>query len=78
MGPFKYGAAYLAFHLNKKIIPVAILGAFEIMPAGKILPRFFSGHRLELRVGSPIDPKTFDSVERLTDHLRRTILQLKG
>jgi long-chain acyl-CoA synthetase len=78
MGPFKSGAAYLAFHLNKKIIPVAILGAFEIMPAGKILPRFFSGHRLELRVGSPIDPKTFDSVERLTDHLRRTILQLKG
>lgn len=78
LGKFKSGSAYLAMHLNKRIIPVAIRGAFEIMPTGKILPRFFGGHRLELHVGEAIDPKNFDSVEALTDHLRDVILKLKG
>lgn len=78
LGKFKSGSAYLAMHLNKKIIPVAIRGAFEIMPTGKILPRFFGGHRLELHVGEAVNPKDFDSVEALTDHLRDVILKLKG
>jgi len=77
-GKFKSGAAYLAKHLNKTIIPVAIRGAFEIMPTGKVLPRFFGGHRLELHVGQPIDPKDFSSIEALTTHLQDVILKMKG
>ena len=78
MGQFKSGAAYLAWHLNKPIIPVAIRGAYEIWPTGKILPRFFGGHRLETHVGEPVDPKDFNSIEALNDHLRNIILKMKG
>lgn len=73
LGKFKSGAAYLAKHLNKKIIPLTIRGTFEIMPPGKFLPRFFGGHKLELIVGNEINPKDFPSVEALTDHLREVI-----
>jgi 1-acyl-sn-glycerol-3-phosphate acyltransferase len=73
IGKFRSGAAYLARHLNKKIIPVTIQGAFEIMPSGKHIPHFFGGHKLKMNIGSPIDPKGFPSVEALTDHLHKVI-----
>ncbi len=73
VGKFRSGAAYLAMHLNKRIIPVTIKGAFEIMPSGKHLPRFSGGQKLELNVGIPIDPKDFPSIEALNDHLRGVI-----
>ncbi len=73
LGKFKSGAAYLALHLNKKIIPITLRGSFDIMPRGKLLPRFTGGKRLELIVGSPIDPQDFLSVEALTGHLRSVI-----
>jgi long-chain acyl-CoA synthetase len=73
VGKFRSGAAYLARHLNKKIIPVTIQGAFKIMPSGKHLPHFFGGHKLKMNIGSPIDPKSFPSVEALTDHLHKFI-----
>jgi long-chain acyl-CoA synthetase len=73
VGKFRSGAAYLAKHLNKKIIPVTIQGTFKIMPAGKYIPRFFGGHKLRMNIGSPVDPKGFSSVEALTDHLSKVI-----
>jgi long-chain acyl-CoA synthetase len=72
-GKFKSGAAYLALNLNKKIIPVTIRGAYDIMPRGRFLPRFVSGRKLELIIGSEINPRNFSSVETLTDHLREVI-----
>jgi 1-acyl-sn-glycerol-3-phosphate acyltransferase len=74
LGKFKSGAAYLAMHLNKKIIPVTIRGAFEIMPSGKFLPGFISEQKLELIVENEINPQNFTSVEALTDHLRDVII----
>jgi hypothetical protein len=59
--------------LNKKIIPVTIRGAFDIMPPGKALPRFTGGREMELVVGAPVDPKDFASIEALTEHLRNVI-----
>jgi long-chain acyl-CoA synthetase len=73
LGKFKSGAAYLAKHLGKKIIPVTICGSFEILPRGKGIPRFFGGRRGTLHVGEPVDPDRFDSVEALNDHLRDII-----
>ena len=73
LGKFKSGAAYLATNLNKKIVPVTLRGAFEIMPPGKLLPHFTGGKRLELIVGNPIDPRDFLSIEALTDRLRNVI-----
>jgi len=73
MGKFKSGAAYLARNLNKKIIPVTIRGAFDIMPAGRFLPRFWGGKKLEVVVGNAVDPKDFSSIDALNDHLKRVI-----
>ena len=73
LGKFKSGAAYLAKHLDKKVIPVAIRGSFGIMPPGKILPRLSAKEKGALIVGEKIDPGCFDSVEGLSDHLREVI-----
>jgi len=73
LGKFKSGAAYLAWHLGKKIIPVTIEGSFAILPRGKALPRFCGGHRGTLQVGEPVDPGPFETVEALNDHLRSVI-----
>ncbi|HPK54060.1 MAG TPA: 1-acyl-sn-glycerol-3-phosphate acyltransferase, partial [Smithellaceae bacterium] len=75
LGKFKSGAAYLAYHLDKKIIPVTVRGAFEIMPRNTIIPRFFSGTKGRLIVGKAVDPRNFASVEELNDHLRSIILE---
>jgi long-chain acyl-CoA synthetase len=73
IGKFRSGAAYLSKHLNKKIVPVNINGAFKIMPSGKYLPEFFGGHRIKINVGSHIDPKDFKSVDALTEHLQKAV-----
>jgi long-chain acyl-CoA synthetase len=73
IGKFRSGAAYLAKHLNKKILPVNISGAFKIMPSGKHLPRFLGGHRVKINIGNYVDPKDFSSIEALTEHLHKVI-----
>ena len=73
LGKFKSGAAYLAWHLGKKIIPVTIEGSFAIFPRGKAIPRFCGGHRGTLQIGEPVDPGRFETVEALNDHLRSVI-----
>lgn len=75
VGSFKSGAAYLAFHLHKKIIPVTLQGAFEIMPPDTIIPRFSGGKKGKVIVGQAIDPEDFTSVDELTDHLHTVISQ---
>ena len=71
VGKFKSGAAYLAFHLCKQIIPVKIQGTYGVMPRGAFLPRFFSGGRIAMDVGEPINPADFPSIEALTEHLQK-------
>ncbi len=75
VGDFKSGAAYLAYNLGKKIIPVTIRGAFDVMPRNTLVPRFFSGVRGEMIVGETIDPQKFPSVEALNNHLHTVISQ---
>lgn len=73
VGQFKPGAAYLAYHLNKKIIPVTITGAFEIMPRHRLIPHFFSGTQGRIIVSNAIDPGEFKSVDALNEHLHDII-----
>lgn len=49
--PFKDGAAFIAIKSGVPIIPIALIGTYEILPFGGAIIR--SGH-VKLRVGEPI------------------------
>ncbi len=75
LGPLKSGAAYLAKHLERPVIPVTVEGSFTILPRGKALPDHFFGAKGKLVVGDPIDPRTYDSVKALNEAIRLALLK---
>lgn len=50
---FEGGVGLLAQETGASILPVAILGGYEIMGRSKLFPR---PHKLRVRIGAPIDP----------------------
>ena len=58
---FKAGAMVLAIKSGVPIVPVAILGTYEILPKGKLL---LSPGSVQIRVGRPIETKKFNSREK--------------
>jgi 1-acyl-sn-glycerol-3-phosphate acyltransferase len=52
MQPFKRGAFHLAREAGVPILPVALIGAYEILPRNKWLPKW--GHSTEIRIGEPV------------------------
>jgi 1-acyl-sn-glycerol-3-phosphate acyltransferase len=72
VGPLFDGAAYLAVKLGVPIVPVGVGGSEEILPKGRLLPRF---RRVVVVVGRPIVPPTLDgrtrrsAATKLTDEL---------
>ena len=53
--PFKRGAFHLAFDSGAPIIPVAIIGSYDIMSRHEALPKW--GKRAEVRIGEAIYPR---------------------
>ena len=51
LNEFKEGAAYIAIKAQAPLVPVALIGAREILPMGSVLVR---GGRVRVRVGEPI------------------------
>ena len=78
LGKFKSGAAYLAHHLGREIIPVTIRGTFQILPRGRIIPHLVGKGKGSLIVGEPVDPRRFASIEALNDHVRGVIERSLG
>jgi len=58
---FKAGAMVLAIKSGVPLVPVAILGTYEILPKGKLLMK--SG-RVMVRVGQPIETKNYSSRDK--------------
>jgi 1-acyl-sn-glycerol-3-phosphate acyltransferase len=54
MQPFKRGAFHLAQDARVPVVPIALIGAYRILPRHKWLPRW--GLRAEIIIGEPIDP----------------------
>jgi 1-acyl-sn-glycerol-3-phosphate acyltransferase len=54
LGEMHDGASYLAARAGVPIVPVGIGGTEEILPTGKVFPRFL--HRIAVVVGDPIPP----------------------
>jgi 1-acyl-sn-glycerol-3-phosphate acyltransferase len=61
--PFKKGPFHLAAETGVPIVPITILGTYEMMPKGNLIVR--SG-TATLVFHPPIDPKQFSSREELT------------
>lgn len=70
LGEFKKTFAILSKELNVPVVPVAIRGAFEALPAGAIVPRPF--RRISVRFQPPIFPQEH-SYESLKDVVREKV-----
>jgi len=69
--PFKRGAFHLAYQSHAKVLPVALIGTFDVLPRQKKLPK--SGMKVTVRIGEPLEAnaelaadreKEFDLMER--------------
>lgn len=70
MLPFKKGGFALAMDAGVPIVPIATVGGFEVLPAGRILLR--PGPYV-ISVGTPVDPASFPDREALMVEVRRQI-----
>jgi 1-acyl-sn-glycerol-3-phosphate acyltransferase len=68
--PFKKGPFHLAAETGFPIVPITILGTYEMMPKGGVIVR--SG-TVTLVFHPPVDPKQFSSREELMEEVRNTI-----
>jgi len=68
--PFKKGPFHLAMETGFPIVPVTILGTYEMMPKGAM---FCRPGTATLVFHPPIDPKQFSSREELTQAVRDAI-----
>lgn len=75
--PFLSGAAYLAIRAQVPLVPIAIIGAYDLLP---IHTHQFYPSKLALRVGEPIETKgmTVRQMDELTERLRTTIAEMLG
>lgn len=75
--PFLNGAAYLAIRAQAPLVPVALIGVYDLLP---MHTRHFyrSGQPLKLAVGKPISTqgRSLREAEALTEELRQSIVAL--
>lgn len=79
------GVAKLALDTGATIVPVGIVGTEHIHPIGARLPRLGVGHRVEVRIGEPLDlspwqdaPPNSRVMREVTERLMREIQKLTG
>lgn len=68
--PFKKGPFHLAMETGFPIVPVTMVGTFEMMPKGKFASK---GGTAIMILHSPIDPKQYSSREALTEAVGNAI-----
>jgi len=78
----KTGPARLALRTGVPILPVAMVGTFEVLPPGAKVPRF---RRVEVRIGAPLDLSRYEGGENdrfvlrsATDELMYELMLLSG
>ncbi|MFE9575032.1 lysophospholipid acyltransferase family protein [Nocardia sp. NPDC006044] len=78
--PYKPGVAKLAMTTGVPIIPVGTTGTDRVLPMRRTRgtgPAFDRHQQVTIHFGAPIDPVDFDDPEKLLDHLRRQIENLR-
>ena len=75
LSPFMNGPAFMAIHAKVPLVPMAIVGSYELLP---MHTRHFFPQQVKLIVGDPIDTSSYTGkqVEELTERLRLEIGRL--
>ncbi|HVU73532.1 MAG TPA: lysophospholipid acyltransferase family protein [Mycobacteriales bacterium] len=78
----KTGPARMALEANAVVVPVAMIGLFELCPPGRTLPKL---GRVGVRFGEPLDFSRYAGMQRdrfvlrsMTDEIMYEIMQLSG
>ena len=78
----KVGVATMALASGVSVIPVAMIGTFEMQPAGQIMPKV---KRVGVRVGRPLDFSRYQGMQNdrfvlrsMTDEIMYELMQLSG
>jgi 1-acyl-sn-glycerol-3-phosphate acyltransferase len=73
IGEFKPGAAWIARRAGVPVVPVRIVGAFDVMPKGRTLPR-----RARVRViyGEPLVLEVGESARAFGDRIEKAVRDL--
>jgi 1-acyl-sn-glycerol-3-phosphate acyltransferase len=72
---FRHGAARLALETGAGLAPIAIVGAFQAMPKGRIWPR--SGRPpVTLRYGTPFRPREGETHQDLSRRMSAAVAEL--
>lgn len=69
---FKRGTFHIAYQSGAKVLPVALVGTFDVLPRQKSLPK--TGMKVTVRIGSALeaDPTLSSDREKELDLMRRT------
>ncbi len=73
MMEFRTGAAYLARHLDREIIPVAINGLHDIWPKTRRFPRFTGALRGNIFAGEAVNPGDHESAKSMIEEVKSRI-----
>ncbi|WP_245722158.1 lysophospholipid acyltransferase family protein [Nocardia crassostreae] len=79
--PYKPGVAKLALATGIPIIPVGTTGTNLMLPMRRTrgdAPAFDRRQQVTIHFGTPIDPADFDHPDKLLDHLRQRIEDLRA
>jgi 1-acyl-sn-glycerol-3-phosphate acyltransferase len=73
LGPFKSGGFRMALELGVRILPVAIRGTRDVLPAKGVVVQ--QGKRVDVTILPPVDPKAYGAARRkdLMSDVRATI-----
>ncbi|MFM9134702.1 MAG: lysophospholipid acyltransferase family protein [bacterium] len=78
----KTGVARMALEAHVPVIPVAMIGTYEIQPPGRIRPRI---RRVGIRFGEPLDFSRYEGLESdrfvlrsVTDEIMYALMELSG
>jgi 1-acyl-sn-glycerol-3-phosphate acyltransferase len=75
MRSFMRGPAYISIRARVPLVPIALIGTFELLP---IHTHHFRPRPVKLVIGKPIDPSSYSirQADELTARLRDEILHL--
>jgi 1-acyl-sn-glycerol-3-phosphate acyltransferase len=78
----KTGVARMALEAKVPVLPVAMIGTYEIQPPGRLKPRL---RRVGIRIGEPLDFSRYDGLEddrfilrSITDEIVYALMELSG